>query len=250
MCKDTYFFRIVKIKRAESFFFRIFAFHLLPTDILLSIMNQRFSHNITILLLFISFIGSAVSAWAQTEVSVPKNNLKMTLLSLGSGSSRFSYERAFNDHQSAEITIGVIGWGWDILNNSNPQGYIVKIAPKWNIHHVGKVHHALSGFYLKPELMYANYDYNFTADNIINNNTPIENSPKDEPYEQCHTNQLALMAEGGFQIVANWFVFDIYTGLGPTLGNGNKNNYYHGFMRFPSNGPLAFTAGFRVGFAF
>ena len=217
-------------------------------------MNQQLPRIITLPVLIIFLFVASFSSWAQTEVVIPKNNLKMTLLSLGSGSSRFSYERAINDHQSAEITIGLIGWGWDILNHSNPQGYIIKLAPKWNLHHVGEIHHSLSGFYVKPELMYANYNYlyDYNSNLIDKSDSPLPSQSTSgtefDPYE--HTSQIALMAEGGFQIIANWFVFDIYTGLGPTFGTGNKNNYYHGFMRFPQDGFLAFTAGFRIGVAF
>lgn len=169
-----------------------------------------------------------------------KNDFKVTLLSLGSGSSRFSYERAIDEKHSAEITVGIVGWGWDWINHSSPKGYIIKLAPKWNIHPVGKSGSPLSGFYLKPELMYADYDYDYGYK---------ESYPK-EDYVRYHTHQLALMAEGGFQIVADWFVFDIYVGLGPSLGTGNKNNYYHGFMNFPADGHVAFTSGFRIGVAF
>lgn len=186
----------------------------------------------SLLLIFLLFLPSTLSA--QEKFSSPRNNIKATLLSLGSGSTRISYERALDSAISAEFTVGIIGMGWDILNHSDPRGFIVKLAPKWNLYPVGTPN-ALSGFYFKPELIYADYTY-FCKDNSIS--------------EPQHTRQLALLAEGGFQIVAKWFVFDIYTGLGPTVGSGNYNNYYHGFMRFPANGFMAYTAGFRLGVAF
>lgn len=179
----------------------------------------------------------------QAQESTPvgaKNDIKVTLLSLGSGSSRFTYERAIDPKHSAEITIGIVGMGWDWINHSDPKGYIVKLAPKWNIHPVGRSNSPLSGFYLKPELIYANYAYSYG----------YKERYAEEAYVRETTSQLALLAEGGFQIVADWFVFDIYVGVGPSFGTGNRNNYYHGFMNFPADGHVAFTSGFRIGVAF
>lgn len=64
------------------------------------------------------------------------------------------------------------------------------------------------------------------------------------------SSQWALMAECGYQLVLGWFDFDIYTGLGPSFGTGNADNYFHSFMLYPVEGHVAFTAGFRVGVAF
>ena len=64
------------------------------------------------------------------------------------------------------------------------------------------------------------------------------------------TSQWALLAETGYQVVYKWFLFDVYAGLGPSIGTGNDNNYFHSFMLFPKESHLAFTAGFRIGVAF
>lgn len=191
--------------------------------------------SISILLIVLLLVSGPASAQQQNP-KITKNNFKVTMLSLGSGSSRFTYERAFSPKISAELTVGVIGWGWDWINHSDPSGVIIKFAPKYNLIPQASASSWLAGFYLKPEFLYADFDYNATVGAVISRN---------------HTNQYALLAEFGYQLVVwNWFDFDIYCGVGPTWGSYNLNNYYHGFMIFPSDGHVGFTAGYRVGIAF
>jgi len=166
-----------------------------------------------------------------------KNDLKFTILSLGSGSARFTYERAFSPLNSAELTVGVIGWGWDFLHHTRSTGGLIKAAFKWNLIPQKGANSWLAGFYVKPEFVAAFFDY-----------TPTIGAP--ENIITKHTNQFALMGELGYQLVLKWFVFDVYAGTGPSFGTGNDYNYYHSFMLFPRNWPMAFTAGFRVGVAF
>ncbi len=184
-------------------------------------------------------LASAVSVSYAQLPGLPAQNptrhdVKMTLLSLGSGSTRITYEQAFSPHTSAEFTLGVIGWGWDIMNRTElSEGFVGKFAYKWNVLPQIGSNSWLAGFYLKPELIVADFDY------IRQGQT-----------ERRHTTQTALLAEAGYQLVLDWFVFDLYTGMGGSWGNGNANNYYHGFMLFPTDSFLAFTAGFRLGVAF
>ena len=185
---------------------------------------QHTVRHIVLLLLALAF---PLHSFAQG----PQNALKMTLLSLGSGSTRISYEHTIGHRHTAELTIGVIGAGFDILNRAQPSGYLVKAAYKWNLKPQAGANTALAGLYFKPELIWA--DYNYLYDN-----------------QPSHTRQVALLAEGGYQLILNWFLFDIYCGLGPTIGTGNKHNYYHGFVRYPMSGPIGWTAGFRLGVAF
>ncbi len=167
------------------------------------------------------------------NVDGPQYSVKATLLSLGSGSSRFTIERALGTHNSAEFTVGVIGWGWDWMNAAQSDGVLIKLAYKWNIIPQQSAHTPLAGFYVKPELVYADFDYKARGDNAA----------------QHHTRQVALLAECGCQLVYKWFVFDPYCGVGPSVGTDNHNNYFHSFMLFPAKSHLAFTAGFRVGIA-
>ena len=205
------------------------------------------------LLFFSAFLMTIMPLFlsAQEDVmKVSKNDFKVTLLSLGSGSSRFTYERAFTPRNSAELTVGVIGWGFDIMNGANPRGVLFKMAVKYNVLPQKSAKQSwLAGFYVKPELVVADYDYETDkeVDGAI-----IARGAKSVGYRnKAHTTQFALLAEGGYQLVLwKWFVFDVYAGLGPSFGTGNMDNYYHSFMRYPKDSWLAFTAGFRVGVAF
>lgn len=186
---------------------------------------------VSLCLLWIVFLPVSV-AQQTTVTDVRKNDFKVTMLSLGSGSSRFTYERAFNPKHSGEFTLGVIGMGWDWMNHCNPVGALLKMAYKFRLQDNRFLDSWLEGFYLKPELVCAHFSHDT------------------EDKSRATTNQVALLAEGGYQLIHKWFVFDLYLGLGPSLGSGNVNNYYHSFMLFPSDGWLAFTAGYRVGVAF
>ncbi len=168
-----------------------------------------------------------------------RNDFKFTLLSLGSGSTRITYERAFSQKHSGEVTVGLIGAGWDFLNHTRSKGLLLKLAYKWCLIPMESSDSWLAGFYVKPEFVWAQFLYGKSQ--------PDRMAPPSNPEE---TNQMALFAEGGYQFLFDWFVFDIYAGLGPSFGTGNSNNYYHSFMLFPADGRLAFTAGFRVGVAF
>lgn len=176
-----------------------------------------------------------------------RNDLKVTLLSLGSGSTRITYERAFSKRNSGEVTLGLIGLGWDWMNHTRSKGLLGKVAYKWRLIPQGTSRSWLAGFYVKPELVYAQFVYGPQQGRGSIRSKARGDADQLSPTE---TRQFALLAEGGYQLVLNWFVFDVYSGLGPSFGTGNDNNYYHSFMLYPSDGRLAFTAGFRVGVAF
>ncbi len=198
-------------------------------------------NNIVIVATFVVSLLFPSLSMAQDEVydAVRKNDFKITLLSLGSGSTRITYERAFNPLNSAEATLGIIGLGWDWMNKSNPSGLLIKMAYKWRIIPQCSSDSWLAGFYVKPEFVATLFrqDYRYRSGP----------EPPKCPYM---TRQIALLAESGYQFLAKWFVFDVYAGLGPSVGSGNDYNYFHSFMLFPVEGWLAFTAGFRVGVAF
>ena len=177
---------------------------------------------------------------AQNEaVAVPtRNDFKFTLLSLGSGSTRITYEHAFNPLNSAEFTLGIVGLGWDWMNDSDPYGLLVKLAYKWRLIPQRGADSWLAGMYVKPEFVICNFNY-------------VDPRNHGELVKcAVQTFQMALLAEIGYQLVLNWFVFDVYAGFGPSVGSGNANNYFHSFMLFPKESLWAFTAGFRLGVAF
>ena len=199
------------------------------------------------ILIFLSLLvtcRASYQAYSQgipSEGKVRKNDIKITLLSIGSGSSRFTYERAFGNNMSAELTLGIIGWGHDFLHKLNSKGFLIKAAYKWNLVPMKSANSPLAGFYVKPEFVYADFDYAPMG---------VRGDRQLVPADCQHTRHGALMAECGYQLLLKWFVFDVYTGLGPAFGTGNDYNYFHSFMLFPKDSWLAFTAGFRIGVAF
>lgn len=174
-----------------------------------------------------------MSAFAQTKPSsMRKNEIKVALLSLASGTSKVTYERLVRNYQSIEFTFGVIGWGFDKLKDSNPEGTAWRMAYKFIFPNKHNANNQMCGFYVKPEMCYSTYHYNHPDEGRLN------------------VDRVALMGVLGYDWVLRWFVLDVYGGLGLACGNSNHNNYHHGFIGLSSDSPTAFTAGFRVGMAF
>lgn len=172
-------------------------------------------------------------AFGQSETpKMRKNEIKVALLSLASGTSKFAYERLVRDYQSVEFTIGIIGWGFDKLKESDPKGTAWRLGYKFIFPNGQNANNQLNGFYIKPELCYSSYAYTHHSRGRLN------------------VDRIALMGVFGYDWVLQWFVFDIYGGLGLACGNSNYSNYHHGFIGWDYDSPTAFTAGFRVGVAF
>ena len=205
-------------------------------------MYIRLRYNILTLLLCFVVLLFPLRLTAQNRLSDSdrRNDFKCTLLSLGSGSTRITYERAFSERHSGEVTLGLIGLGWDFMNQTRSKGALVKLSYKWRLIPMGSSDSWLAGFYVKPEFVWAQFMYGSGRRDYYG----------EPPKCPERTLQAALLAECGYQVVLDWFVFDVYAGLGPSVGTGNENNYYHSFMLYPADGWLAFTAGFRVGVAF
>lgn len=191
-----------------------------------------------LIIIFIIGLCGTISAQSMTDtvqVKQPrmrKNELKVALLSLASGTSKLTYERLVRDYQSIEITAGVIGWGFDKLKDSDPRGTAWRLAYKFIFRNKHNANNQLCGFYIKPELCYSSYRYNHETDGRLK------------------VDRVALMGVLGYDLVLKWFVFDVYGGFGLACGNSNKSNYHHGFIGLNADSPTAFTAGFRVGVAF
>ena len=173
-------------------------------------------------------------ATAQTEEmpKMRKNEVKVALLSLASGTSKLTYERLVYDYQSIELTAGVIGWGFDKLKDSDPHGTTWRLAYKFIFPNNRNANNQMCGLYIKPELCYSSYHYNHPDEGRIK------------------VDRMALMGVLGYDWVLQWFVFDIYGGLGLAWGDSNLSNYHHGFIGLGHDSPIALTAGFRIGVAF
>ena len=168
----------------------------------------------------------------QEQPKMRKNETKVALLSLVSGTSKVTYERLVRDYQSIVLTAGVIGWGFDKLKDSDPKGITWRAAYKFIFPNRNNIDNQLCGFYVKPELCYSSYHYTHSTS------------------KRLKVDRVALMGVLGYDWVKQWFVFDVYAGLGLALGNSNRSNYHHGFIGWNDHTPYAFTAGFRIGVAF
>ena len=183
--------------------------------------------------LYLTLLLCVLCLFSANAQQVCKNNLKVTILSLFSGSTKLTYERSIRDNRSIELTGGVIGWGGDWLNSNCSKGALCRFTYKFIFHGHGEKNRSLNGFYLKPELAFSSFDFD----------------AKDGS-ERLHNERLAIMGCVGYQVVYKWFVFDIFYGLGAGIGHTNDYNYYHGFIALPKGSPTAFTAGFKLGAAF
>ena len=185
-------------------------------------------------LLFLTlFIFIFVYANAQ-EAAVKQNAVKATFLSWFSGSSKISYERAVFDSQTMEITVGLIGIGYDKYKN-NPKGGTFRYAHKFMIS--GNDIQPLNGFYLRPELIYSFFHYN------------AKNSP-----QRNLSDMRSILGTVGYQYVISRFVLDTYFGSGFAWGNECDTHYQHGFSLWEYfglyNKNIAMTFGIKLGVCF
>ncbi|MFA5463487.1 MAG: hypothetical protein WC265_05370, partial [Dysgonamonadaceae bacterium] len=184
-----------------------------------------------ILLFFIAY--SFISAQSIPAIH-KKNNLKVTILSLFSGSTKITYERYLLSSQSIEITGGIIGAGFDMLKHNHAKGALCRLAYKYIFS--SKKNSLLQGWYVKPELAFSSYTYNY-----YNTSSQLE---------RLSVARLAILSVGGYEWVQKWFVFDIFAGMGLGVGNANHSNYHHGYIGFNPESIFALTAGFKLGVSF
>ena len=178
---------------------------------------------------------AAIAVFAEDSGINRNTAVKATVLSLFSGSAKITIELNTFDRQSLELTAGLIGAGIDILHDSAPHGWLARIAYKFIFRPENFSGSSLDGFYLKPELAYSSFDYNYSGAAAV---------------ERLHTDRLAVMGCFGWQFVVDPFVLDIFAGAGGAFGDSNLNNYYHGFIGLDAESPTAFTAGFKAGIVF
>ena len=191
---------------------------------------KKLSRNIVIVLVLL--LSSTTFAQPISQTKMRKNEVKVALLSLASGTSKVTFERLVRDHQSVEVTAGIVGLGFDKLKDSHPRGTAWRLAYKFITPSEYNENNQLCGYYCKPELCYSSYKYNHPEKGRLK------------------VDYFALMWVVGHDWVQEWFVFDIYAGMGYAFGNNNNSNYHPGFICISQDTPFALTAGFRVGVAF
>ena len=194
------------------------------------------SKKILFCLLFLFF--STCLGFSQ-EQKTAKNALKTTFLSYATGSIKLSYERLLTTNQSVEITGGVIGVGFDGMNN-RPRGGLFRCAHKINL---SGNEYSFNGLYYKSEFALSSFDYDFMLESTGNKEILRKNSTMG-----------ALMACLGYQLGWKFLIFDSYVGIGGSLGSECDTYYEHGFILWDffntKNKHIALTFGMKLGFIF
>ena len=161
------------------------------------------------------------------------NSVKITFLSWLSGSTKISYERAFqSSHQSGEICASLISAGYDKYQNS-PMGFTVRYGHKFFL---GEQDLSLKGFYLRPEFIYSYYHYDASTG------------------VRSLANMGAILGTAGYQYVYKRFLADFWVGGGYAYGIPAETKYHHGFELWHWFGKeydsLAMSFSIRLGFCF
>jgi len=190
--------------------------------------------------LFLLFLFFNTCLVFSQEYQTAKNALKTTFLSYATGSIKLSYERLLTTKQSAEITGGFIGAGFDGMNN-RPRGGLFRCAHKINL--IAHPKYSFNGLYYKSEFALSSFDYDFRLKNTGNNETSRKNSTMG-----------TLMACLGYQWARKILSFDSYVGIGGALGPECDTYYEHGFILWDffdtKNKYISLTFGMKLGFVF
>ena len=194
---------------------------------------------IVLVITFLFLLSSHNATIAKEPVSVPRkdyrNSLKITFLSWISGSTKISYERAFNNiRQSGEFCTSLIGAGHDKYDN-DPKGFTMRYGHKFFLNENPKL--SLMGFYLRPEIVYSRYSYDRQADGL-----------------RTLSNETAFLGTAGYQYLYKRFLVDFWVGGGYAFGVPAETYYHHGFELWhffnTENTNIALSFSIRLGFCF
>ncbi|MCK5782579.1 MAG: hypothetical protein KAH10_08305 [Flavobacteriales bacterium] len=167
-----------------------------------------------------------------------KNAFKIDFLSPLYGYTEIAYERSIKPGQSAEIALGIIGWGKDLAGDS-PSGAFVKLGykfmrtPDYYINKL-KYAHILKGAYVMPELAFRSH------------------SQDKNDAERINIKSIAFNIKVGKQsIFTDTFLIDWYIGAGYGYSdNHDEYSGHYGFITGTDGFPISFTAGLRLGLVF
>lgn len=162
------------------------------------------------------------------------NAVKVTFLSWMTGSTKISYEHAFDNDQSAELCASMIGAGHDKFKNQ-PLGFTVRYGHKFFLN--SNRNSALQGFYIRPEAIYSHYSYNALENQL---RTPAT--------------MTAFLATTGYQATYGRLLVDTWVGGGYAIGTPAETGYHHGFALWDvfgkRNDNIALSFSVRIGYCF
>lgn len=187
-----------------------------------------------------------------------KNAWKFGLFSPLTGATTVGYERSIKPGQSSEVSLGIIGLGSQQGLNYNQKGAYFKAGYKFimtpdYILKGMKYSHVLKGWYFRPDVNFSAYSRDFEYWD------PTSSIYGDYKTSRGEVVSGALTLSFGKQwVLSNVFLVDMYGGFGygfssikTNIPSGNEYYSYdvsgYGFLVTPVL-PLAFTAGFKVGF--
>lgn len=193
---------------------------------------------VLVVLIFCLFSLTCFSLENQQEsTDVHKNAVKFTFLSWFSGSTKISYERAFQElKQSGELCLGLISAGYDKYQNQ-PRGFTVRYGHKFFLGNFEKAK-PFDGLFLRPEVIYSHFSYN-----------QKENSEKRDLAKMC-----AILGTVGYQKTFGRLIVDSWVGAGYAFGKPCDTGYHHGFQLWnwfnTKNENLALSFSIRLGWCF
>lgn len=183
-----------------------------------------------------------------------KNVIKIGFLSPLMGNTSFAWEHSLRPGRSIEATLGLVGLGLDAYDE-NPAGGYLKFGYKFikdpDFYLQGmRYAHILKGSYIKPEIslgLVARDIYYWDDYYDINGNWQYNNGEK-----RVNTFAGAIQLVFGKQwVFDNIFAVDGYGGVGYGFSSSEENAdydaYQYGFIVAPSEFPISFSAGLKIG---
>lgn len=173
-----------------------------------------------------------------------KNVIKLDFISPLTGNTTFAYERSLKPGQSFEVTLGIIGLGFD-PGDENARGAFTKFgykfikSPDFYFNKM-RYSHILKGSYIKPEISFGYYSHEYY---YIENwgNSMVEREP-------VVSGALHLVL-GKQWVYSNVFLVDFSVGVG--YGFDNIDGGYHfGYATSDGSFPISGSANLKVGYLF
>jgi hypothetical protein len=162
------------------------------------------------------------------------NALKLDAMFLMSDIISISYEKRIKSSSSIELGVGVMGWGFNREEGNAKNGFFVSGGLRYYFKNsvsnyaknssqsfVSKTSHPLEGTYLKPELIYNNYNENILTIEKYQSLSSIYTYTINHSNYTYKISSFNLAINLGNQwIIKNKFLIDLYGGFG--MGKGNK----------------------------
>ena len=158
------------------------------------------------------------------------------------GNTTIGYESYIRDWLSWELKVGFIGLGTD-NSGVNPGGVLLKGGPKFKLNPDFvtsdlKGSHLLSGKYIRPEIVFAQ----FSEDVETFDGNRFSTS------RETFTSVAFLITYGRQYVLADLMTLDYHIGIGYGYDSSEEGRYNYSHSNGTPSFPVAVSAGFTVGF--